>query len=310
MEVSLTAEEQFELCATTEAQILRECDTEGYECSVSSYPEMAKLYCKDNQRFQCQYHNVSSPCAAGYYCPSSEKKLPCDRGHFCPLASSQQLPCPFSVLSCPNDKMTYPNGELVFLVYVVIFTIGLLLQKYFVQKMLSRNERSLNHQTDEESLTLNHGIFNIQTHCSDIYILFSEQESEQYKKTLLALSEQLCERPTMKTAAVRTIRQIRSKSKPSFSAERAKKNWIKLIKSRAFKQHVQLLKERSRNLVNQMTGSFVFQPVENPLTITFDHLNLDLASNGKPILRDIFGVFRPFNVTALMGSSGAGKVCN
>jgi hypothetical protein len=311
----LTPQEQAELCLATEARILDQCETEGYRCSVSDSPVSARLYC-DKQDFYCNYRNISTPCPIGHYCPTSSEQIPCDRGYFCPLASTRQVPCPFSELSCPYSEMDYPDGSLIFLVYVIVFTIGLLIQKYFVQKMLSRNERSLSDRTDEESHTLNHGMVNINTLKYEIpltlhfYACAPEQESEQYKKTLLAMSEQISDKPTMKMAAVRTIRMIQMKTiRGTIAADRARKNWKKLIKSRAFKQHVQLMKDRARSLVNHMTGSFVFQPVKNPLTISFDHLHLDLKANGKPILRDIFGCFRPFNVTALMGSSGAGKVC-
>jgi ABC-type multidrug transport system ATPase subunit len=67
------------------------------------------------------------------------------------------------------------------------------------------------------------------------------------------------------------------------------------------------MREREKNLVNKITGSFQFQPVSNPLTLTFDHLYYTLHSNGISILKDIYGQFLPYNITALMGSSGAGK---
>ena len=69
-----------------------------------------------------------------------------------------------------------------------------------------------------------------------------------------------------------------------------------------------MMRDRERNLVNTVTGSFEFNKLDNPLTIAFDHLDLKLKSNGMSVLKDIFGCFRPFNITALMGSSGAGKV--
>jgi ABC-type multidrug transport system ATPase subunit len=67
------------------------------------------------------------------------------------------------------------------------------------------------------------------------------------------------------------------------------------------------MKEREKNLINKITGSFHFQPISNPITLTFDHLDYTLHSNGVTILKDIYGQFLPYNITALMGSSGAGK---
>jgi hypothetical protein len=79
--------------------------------------------------------------------------------------------------------------------------------------------------------------------------------------------------------------------------------WWKFIRSPAFRRHIALCKHRETQLVNVATGSFSFSPVKVPLDITFDKLSLTLKSNNAPLLNDIFGSFKAFNITALM-------VCN
>lgn len=135
-----------------------------------------------------------------------------------------------------------------------------------------------------------------------------EVESEQYKKTIGFIAGEMTSRETMKHARMAYLSFGKLLKKSDRPYDRARANWRRLVFSPAFKQHVQMLKEREQNLVNTVTGSFVYGTVKNPLTITFNELNLNLKHNGAPILQDIFGCFRPFNMTALMGSSGAGKV--
>jgi hypothetical protein len=87
-----------------------------------------------------------------------------------------------------------------------------------------------------------------------------------------------------------------------------RQRWLRVIRSPAFKQYVEMLKQREKNLVNKVTGGFTFKKIKTPLTISFDHLHLNLKSTGRPLLQNIYGRFQPFNITALMGSSGAGEI--
>lgn len=93
-------------------------------------------------------------------------------------------------------------------------------------------------------------------------------------------------------------------SSPRFHSPDKKKYvrslWQKLVRSPAFRRHIALCKHREMQLVHEATGSFFFSPVKVPLDITFDKLSLTLKSNNAPLLNDIFGSFKAFNITALM----------
>jgi ABC-type multidrug transport system ATPase subunit len=52
---------------------------------------------------------------------------------------------------------------------------------------------------------------------------------------------------------------------------------------------------------------FEFNQISKPVTISFDSLNLTLATKKQRVLTNIFGTFRPYEITALLGPSGAGK---
>jgi hypothetical protein len=159
MDINLSPEEQARLCGVSAYNIDQQCSTGGFECTISDDPQEAPLLCSVDppQYFQCPYYNVSGPCEVGYYCPDADKKKACSKGFFCPLGSSRPYECPFSLLSCPMDKMEYPLAPITFLVYIIIFTSALIIQKYFALKMLEMNEMRLTDQTDEESHTLTQG---------------------------------------------------------------------------------------------------------------------------------------------------------
>ena len=53
---------------------------------------------------------------------------------------------------------------------------------------------------------------------------------------------------------------------------------------------------------------FRIRPVPVPLTVSFTDMSLVLKKGGKRVLTEIFGRIRSFNITALMGPSGAGMV--
>ena len=95
----------------------------------------------------------------------------------------------------------------------------------------------------------------------------------------------------------------------SASYHRARRNWKQLIHSEAFRRYVTA--RRINDVMSSkghMPGTFQFRFVTTPLTVAFDQMKATLPHSGMPLLRNVFGCFRPFNVTALMGSSGAGKV--
>eukprot|EP01032_Pedospumella_encystans_P014018 gene14018-16118_t len=63
-------------------------------------------------------------------------------------------------------------------------------------------------------------------------------------------------------------------------------------------------------LVSQLQANmehYQYDDVPMPLTVSFLNMNLALKASGATVLRNICVSIRPFNVTAIMGPSGAGK---
>lgn len=81
------------------------------------------------------------------------------------------------------------------------------------------------------------------------------------------------------------------------------------IKSNKFQQYMHFVRDQRMRAttVDTSKGHFRFEEVLKPMFVSFDGLNMSLKKNNAPILRNIFGSVKPFNLTGLMGASGAGK---
>ena len=86
----------------------------------------------------------------------------------------------------------------------------------------------------------------------------------------------------------------------------AKERLREIIRSEDFKNYARHEKLLRDQFTYHVTGKFKFQDIANPLRISFENLNLKLKVNNATVLEGLFGVIRPYNVTALMGPSGAG----
>ena len=81
------------------------------------------------------------------------------------------------------------------------------------------------------------------------------------------------------------------------------------VKSKKFQQYMHFVRDQRMRAttIDATKGHFRFDEVVKPMFVSFDGLNLSLKKNNAPVLRNIFGCVRPFNLTGLMGASGAGK---
>jgi ABC-type transport system involved in cytochrome bd biosynthesis fused ATPase/permease subunit len=80
-----------------------------------------------------------------------------------------------------------------------------------------------------------------------------------------------------------------------------------IVKSKEFEDFVHKSKHIQRG-GHKIEQAFELCNVKNPLTFSYSNLNLYPKRNPeKKILTDLFGVVYPFNVTAIVGTSGCGE---
>ncbi len=82
-----------------------------------------------------------------------------------------------------------------------------------------------------------------------------------------------------------------------------KKKWLALIKSENFKSYAARQKSSKKD---EKEKCFHIRPVPRPLTLSFTDMSLVLKQGKKTVISNIFGRIQSFNITALMGPSGAG----
>jgi ABC-type multidrug transport system fused ATPase/permease subunit len=208
--------------------------------------------------------------------------------------------------------MSNPSEGAMIITFVLIYFLVLFGYKWISDHIVAVRERYIDSGTLLESQQQILGSFLHLSSPPPSPLLVSpsaESEGDQYKKALIFLSERKTEYRSVRINPQSGRRSMFSLVDQPENVRRQiiLARWRDFIHSPAFRQHVKLMKEREKNLINKITGSFQFQPISNPLTLTFDHLYYTLHSNGVSILKDIYGQFLPYNITALMGSSGAGK---
>ena len=82
-----------------------------------------------------------------------------------------------------------------------------------------------------------------------------------------------------------------------------------VIKSKEFEDYMNKTKRRITRGTSKIEQSFSLRDVQNPLAFSFTDMSLTTkTSPRKKILNNLFGVVYPFNVTAIVGTSGCGKL--
>ena len=76
---------------------------------------------------------------------------------------------------------------------------------------------------------------------------------------------------------------------------------------RADKETPTLFQAEEESKTTDISPSFKFENVSEPLTISFKGLKLFLKANHQTLLTNVSGVVNHHKVTALMGPSGAGR---
>ena len=251
-----------------------------------------------------------SLCPTGYYCPDPFTKVRCPEGSYCYLGEIDTTDCPFGKGPCPDDTTQYPDSAALFFLLLCLFLAYVVLHKYGSGKILFNKERNISDLTAREAKFKILGKRAI-TWCNATNHWFSsaDHDIEEYKAAVLYLANARIAQAVAKdvTSRPQSTQHVQRASTAKRTISPAlKKKWLKFIRSSTFRRHVALCKQRQSTLINKVTGTFSFRAVKVPLDISFDKLSLHLKSNNARILNDIFGSFKAFSITALMGSSGAG----
>ena len=254
------------------------------------------------QTFLCKNETDFQFCPLGKFCPSQYVLHNCPVGSFCYTGSSKPSKCLFGSTTCPATGMgEIDNTSAYFSTVFLIFTC-LFVYRYISKKLIFWDELRYGKENKMQSNKGRQKIDEMSKYSRSLAFLNLKRTTDETNRISANSSEGANAAEAAAGAKPRLSAVPPPNPTPSSSGKLKK-----IIRSKKFKDYVSNQKLLSQTFTTDLYGDFSFREVAKPLTISFNNLNLNLKHSGAPILQKVFGTFRPFNITALMGSSGAGK---
>lgn len=323
-----------QLLNCTDIRIYEEtgCDKLGYYCTfheifnVTGYISYDGLIVPDsNIDDVCSNITQASFCDAGFFCPSQFEKIVCPAGSYCNIGFSSPVRCSWALANCPNEMTSAPNTGVSLALYVFFLAIILFgFHKLILRHIKSKEAkyRSITSTVDTiDSLTLEREQRQV------LAINFKKIASSiTWLKNGTGIDDLFDEIDKDKSGTIETKELSDALYAEGVYVENHQiKSLLKLFDSdndgvlskEEFKGLIQKIFEDANDvgdeklLLKNETMSFrkrqeSFNNIRVPLNVSFTDLNLNLG-NGDPVLQNVAGTVKAFNVTALMGPSGAGK---
>ncbi|XP_039124221.1 ABC transporter G family member 28-like [Dioscorea cayenensis subsp. rotundata] len=268
-------------------------------------------------------------CPAGYYCPSTIKKLSCRSGYYCRKGSIEQNIC-YKKSSCKpnseNQDITIFGGFIIAalsLLLIVIYNFsGQLLtnrekkqakSREAAARMARETVQARERWKSAKDIAKKHAV-GLQSQFSRT---FSRKKSVKQDMPPLAPKKE----PSNLTKMIRSLEEDHEGDE-GFNLEIGDKNMRKMTakqmhtRSQIFKYaYGQIEKEKA---MQQQNTNLTFSGVISMATdndmrqrpvieVAFKDLTLTLKGSKKKLMRSVTGKLMPGRVTALMGPSGAGK---
>ncbi|ONK63780.1 uncharacterized protein A4U43_C07F18850 [Asparagus officinalis] len=271
-------------------------------------------------------------CPAGYYCPSTIKKISCSSGHYCRKGSISQISCFYKSSCKPNSE----NQNITLFGALVMAALCLLLLVIynFSGHVLSNRERR---QAKSREAAAKYARETVQARekwksakdvakKSAIGLQTSLSRTFSRKKTT---KQESASKASKKKEASNLTKMMRSLEEnpdndEGFNIEIGNKNLKKNVptakemhtRSQIFKYaYGQIEKEKAQQQENDdlSFSGVISMATENNtgtrpmIEIAFKDLSLTLKGSKKKLLKCVTGKLMPGRIAALMGPSGAGK---
>ncbi|CAH8283804.1 unnamed protein product [Eruca vesicaria subsp. sativa] len=257
-------------------------------------------------------------CSAGYYCPTTTRKVPCGKGHYCRLGSTSEKPC-YKLTSCnAGNQNMHALGIMVICGVVIIL---LIIYNCSDQILTTRERRQAKSREAAVKKAKANQRWKVARTAAKKHVT-ETNDGETHKMLERGYSSEVdsSSSPASFSAAVQPSFEIEddaaagSNERPS--GKRGKGHRIKNSQTQILRYaYNQIEKEKAMELENRDP---TFSGIVNMATysemkkrtlmeLSFQDLTLTLKSNGKHLLRCVTGTMKPGRITAVMGPSGAGK---
>lgn len=281
-------------------------------------------------------------CPEGFYCPTPTSIKPCQPGYYCGLGFTAPTPCEFGV-TCPYHRMSSPSGAILFVISAILCLSSLFVYLQLANFSISRKEYKYKKYTiydqtviiekeQEQTIDIlgwaNCWIKPFHWSCIDAPLFGSLISRQQQTRSDSSPGDEkqfswgegqppsntLRSEPTGQHALTEVAPHI-------VTLPRATEDSLGVdgfdgplplslssdLRSEPSEVSSSSTKSGASNYQNAASGLFAFNDIKCPLHVSFNELNLYLKKNNLAVLQNIFGVIKPFNITALMGPSGAGQ---
>ena len=308
------------------------CNIPGYYCTFKPVFNVRTYLIYDGNTVPnsandetCLNITEAAFCNPGYYCPSQFEKYKCPKGSYCNIGFSSPMTCAWGKANCPDEMMSSSDSDVslvlfILFLFVLLFGFKLLILRHIKSK-LAKYER-ITHDAhasaleQEQQLVLaiqfkklinrkqGQRIFNgeLFANFENSEALFDKIDSD---KSGFIESNELNEalRGEGNYITDSEVKEMVTLFDTSKDGKLSRQEFNEL-RSHIFSQDIET-EEKKLNAIHDNSDE-TFRKISEPLNVSFTQLNLFLG-NGDPVLQNVAGSVKAFNVTALMGPSGAGK---
>jgi ABC-type multidrug transport system ATPase subunit len=322
-----------QVCAAVLTQSAKACQKKGYYCPYYKnydYQVNTELYIPSptgkyvnatlqRDTLNCTGQALVQLCPKGYYCPTSFQQFNCPPGYYCGAGFTLPRECAFHKIGCPYSTMEAPIAVILLVTFSVVLFIFMYAyrvfqnEQYFLIEQHSRRyakfiedvekEREANQEKFQQLTELRHRSINAQMGLAGWQAPpgssrpVSLAANGRRKVTLHEIKESYTPMSTPTASRHLHLSQLLTATLHSKSKEKQASDNMNNMSN--------LTKKSS--ILNKALPHFEFQPISEPITISFTNLTLQLPISKQILLNNAFGTIRPFEITCLLGPSGAGK---
>eukprot|EP01040_Poterioochromonas_malhamensis_P009564 gene9564-10383_t len=292
-----------QICRSILQAVEQDCQIRGFYCpNVTQNYEIDGFVSVHDPQFgsdplplistniNCTHQLFRSFCPKGYFCPNSKVKIRCPMGSYCGLGFDQPRSCEWLLLSCPEPGMDSPLWYILLLCFAGVLWATLMLYNSYLKRDYKARD------------------------------IYSDRFAREQRKTRTLSTETLF--PTLKFQFDR----IEDPLTIYFD------HLTLLVPNNPDQQHIdraRSLDETQQPRASLLTSIESFKPTNllpNHPTISLptgeDKIDIpQITSQRSPdrsdriegrdrerrILDDVFGVIKPYEITCILGPTGAGK---
>jgi len=256
----------------------------------------------------------------------------CDAGFYCPMGSSAPAQCIFTTASCPLSGGSSPNQGAVFIILLIFLVVFLFIFRFCGSFLIKWDEQAKwdkvaravnttrNHYDTVNEVVLEHNQLVMIQATENLHENMVAREQRQSINLARAQAAEAGIPEGDEELGVAMSPDAPPLSPPIYTpygqslsmraAASPPAPLTKKIRQSRHRKKSDAVERESNGLMLQLQANmaqYEYDVVKVPFTLSFMHMSLTLKDSGTQVLENVCVAIRPYNVTAIMGPSGAGK---